>query len=110
VVEGERPVTLKLCAEPAGCGAGSPVAWVAEAQLSGVMAEVEYLMSYWEAVPIPASSPVAVQASLIEAVVGLPVARSLTAAGGTLSGVGVGVGIGVRIYSAFISAGFRVRL
>ena len=71
--------------DPAVRGAGSSVACVAELQLSSVIFDVEYLISYEEACPLLPSFPGAVQISLIEVPVGLLAARSVVVAGGVAS-------------------------
>ncbi len=70
---------------PATCGAGSPDTCVALAQLASVMVLVEYRMSYVVAVPVFPSSPGAVQLTVMLLLVGLLVARFVTAAGGVVS-------------------------
>ena len=66
-------------------GAGSFDIWLAASQFESLIREVEYLISYWLAVPIVPSSPGAVQARVIELLVVLDMERLDMAAGGVRS-------------------------
>ena len=66
-------------------GVGSFEAWFAPSQLESLIRDVEYLISYWLAVPIVPSSPGAVKLRVIELLVVLDTYRLATAAGGMMS-------------------------
>ena len=93
---GDNPVTVKLSLLPDVFGVGSPLAGVAELQLLSLIVDVEYRISYCEAVPEFPSSPGAVQAKVMLLDVGLLVRRSDTAAGGETS-----LGCGVLPFATF---------
>ena len=78
------PVTVNVCCVPGAAGMGSPVAWLAEAQLASSIAAVEYRTSYEAAWPL--SSVGAVQRSEADPAVVPVTARSAIAAGGVVSG------------------------
>jgi hypothetical protein len=85
---GISPSTVTVWEVPAAAGRGTPVTAVARAKFSSVIADVEYRMSYWLAVPAAPSSPGAVQVSCTVVAVTVPVARSVVAAGGRASADG----------------------
>lgn len=78
-------MTVNVSTEPLALATGSPLHWLADPQLLSVMAIVEYLMSYDDAVPVLSSSPGDVQVKATELLVAVVAARSVTAAGGVVS-------------------------
>ena len=85
MVSDNNPETVNDWYVPLVRGVGSFEAWFAPSQLESLIREVEYLISYWLAVPIVPSSPGAVQARVIELLVVLDMERLDMAAGGVRS-------------------------
>ena len=80
-----RLVTVNDWDAPLVKGLGSSDAWVADGQLESLINEVEYLISYWLAVPIVPSSPGAVQVRVIDVCAMLDVERLVIWEGGVVS-------------------------